>query len=60
MAVKAAKEGICSVITQSKIPPEISFPHDVPGGLSAKQTVLGEFDRLRRSPRELSVVEISS
>jgi len=27
MAYKAAKEGICSVITQSKIPPESFFPH---------------------------------
>jgi len=27
MADKAAKEGICSVITQSKIPPESFFPH---------------------------------
>ena len=27
MADKAAKDGICSVITQSKIPPESFFPH---------------------------------
>jgi len=27
MADKAAKDGMCAVITQSKIPPESFFPH---------------------------------
>ena len=44
--------GTSGAVAESSVDARVSG--DVPRGMSAKRTLLGEFDRLRRSPREFS------